>query len=98
LVAGSDRFVEVFGAPDLTVEIVSRHSARKDLKLLPTLYFAAGVGEYWLIDARGKSVRLKIHTPGRRKFTVIKPERDGYVYSPTFAANSTHWVGLATHC
>ncbi|HUG90885.1 MAG TPA: Uma2 family endonuclease [Planctomycetaceae bacterium] len=81
---GSERFVEVCGSPDLTVEIVSRSSVHKDLKRLPILYYAAGVGECWLIDARGRRVMFKIYTRGRRKFTLVKADRDGYSHSPTF--------------
>ncbi len=39
------RYVELEGAPDLVVEIVSDSSERKDLERLPRLYAAAGVPE-----------------------------------------------------
>ena len=54
------RFVELEGAPDLVVEIVSDGSVRKDTKRLPPLYALAGVPELWRIDARGEEVRLEI--------------------------------------
>lgn len=51
IVEGSGRYVELAGSPDLAVELVSRSSVRKDTKLLRDRYFAAGITEYWLIDA-----------------------------------------------
>lgn len=56
-----DRFVELEGGPDLVVEIVSDSSVRKDTERLPAAYHAAGVREFWLVDARGADVRLTIH-------------------------------------
>ena len=56
-----DRFVELEGGPDLVVEIVSDSSVRKDTERLPAAYHAAGVREFWLVDARGAEVRLTIH-------------------------------------
>lgn len=56
-----DRFVELEGGPDLIVEIVSDSSVRKDRERLPAAYHAAGVREFWLVDARGAEVRLTIH-------------------------------------
>ena len=55
-VEGSERFVELAGAPDLVVEVVSQSSVRKDTKVLRDLYFQAGVLEYWLIDARSAEI------------------------------------------
>lgn len=56
-----DRFTELEGAPDLIVEIVSDSSVRKDTERLPAAYHAAGVNEFWLIDARGADVKFTIH-------------------------------------
>ncbi|HKI01932.1 MAG TPA: Uma2 family endonuclease [Thermoanaerobaculia bacterium] len=56
------RFIELEGAPDLVVEIVSDGSVRKDLVRLPPLYAAAGVPELWLVDARGEEIRFEILT------------------------------------
>jgi Uma2 family endonuclease len=55
-----DRFVEFEGGPDLVVEIVSDSSVRKDTERLPAAYHAAGVREFWLVDARGADVRFTI--------------------------------------
>jgi hypothetical protein len=56
-----DRFVELEGGPDLVVEIVSDASVKKDTQRLPRAYHAAGVQEFWLIDARGPDACLAIH-------------------------------------
>jgi Uma2 family endonuclease len=48
----ADEHIELEGAPDLVVEIVSDSSVRKDTKLLFDAYLRAGVPEYWLVDAR----------------------------------------------
>ncbi|MEX0700996.1 MAG: Uma2 family endonuclease [Planctomycetales bacterium] len=81
-VAGSQRYVEVAGSPDLIVEIVSRSSVKKDTKLLFEGYFEAGVREYWLIDARGEEIDFRIHRRGRARFQRIKPDAEGFVPSP----------------
>ena len=53
------RFIEMEGAPDVVVEILSDSSVRKDLARLPPLYAAAGVPELWRVDARRWSYRLE---------------------------------------
>ena len=45
-------FVEIEGGPDLVVEIVSDASVHKDTRRLPPAYHAAGVREFWIVDAR----------------------------------------------
>jgi Uma2 family endonuclease len=55
-----DEYVELQGTPDIVVEIVSDSSERKDLVLLREGYAAAGVPEYWVIDARAEVVRFEI--------------------------------------
>lgn len=83
-VEGSDRFVELVGAPDLVVEVVSR-DAGKDQKRLRRKYWQAGIAEYWLIDARGKKpIRFQLLTRGEAGYEPIAPDAQGYRYSPTF--------------
>lgn len=53
-------YVELVGAPDLVVEVVSDSSERKDLVRLRETYARAGISEYWLIDARGSELRFEI--------------------------------------
>jgi Uma2 family endonuclease len=78
IVEGSGRFVEVRGSPDMVVEIVSDSSVRKDTIVLPELYFAAGVEEYWLIDARHAKIDFSLLVRGRKRFTLVKPDPQGY--------------------
>ena len=61
-----EAFIEIEGAPDLVVEIVSDGSVRKDTERLPVAYAAAGVRELWLVDARAGEPRLDVlaHTGG----------------------------------
>lgn len=56
----SDDYIELEGTPDLIVEIVSDSSHTKDLVTLRDRYYAAGVPEYWIIDARGDTVRFQV--------------------------------------
>jgi Uma2 family endonuclease len=56
----SDDYIELEGTPDLIVEIVSDSSETKDLVTLREHYYAAGVPEYWIIDARSDAVRFRI--------------------------------------
>lgn len=59
---------ELVGVPDLVIEVVSPTSVDKDTAWLPAKYWAAGVPEYWLIDAR----------EGSPKFTIFRHRADGY--------------------
>jgi Uma2 family endonuclease len=74
-----DSFIELEGAPDLVVEVVSDSSVRKDRRRLPPLYARAGVPELWLVDARGRRGRrpeeaeLGIHHLGPRGGYVLAP-------------------------
>lgn len=80
-VRGSGRFVEVGGAPDLVVEVISRSSVRKDHVELAKRYFKAGVQEYWTIDGRGKTIDFRVFARGPRKFKRVAAEPDGYLRS-----------------
>lgn len=74
----------ILGAPDWVLEVVSHSSVHKDTKLLKEAYFAAGVDEYWLVDARSEQVRLDILVRGKRAF-VAAPKRSGWSVSKVFA-------------
>lgn len=50
--ADGQDFIEIEGAVDLAVEVVSKSSVGKDTRRLPPLYAKAGVPELWLVDAR----------------------------------------------
>lgn len=55
-----ERKTEMLGAPDMTLEVVSKTSIRKDTVELVEAYAEAGVEEYWLVDARGEIPILRI--------------------------------------
>jgi Uma2 family endonuclease len=72
------RYVEVEGAVDLIVEIVSDSSVAKDTKRLPTAYYRAGVRELWLIDARGKRLKFQILRRGKQSFEPTPVDDGGF--------------------
>jgi Uma2 family endonuclease len=76
-----DRYIELEGAPDLIVEIVSDASVGKDTKRLPKTYFKAGVPELWLADARRQPLVFRIHERGRSRYWAVKPDPDGFQFS-----------------
>ena len=71
------RYVEVEGGPDLVVEIVSDSSVQNETGRLPAAYFAAGVREYWLIDARGKELSFQIQHRGTNAFEPMQTDAGG---------------------
>jgi Uma2 family endonuclease len=73
--------VEVEGAVDLVVEVVSAGSVEKDTVKLPGLYFAAGVFEYWLIDARDEQPSFELFRRGRGAFTSVRRQAGGWLKS-----------------
>ena len=76
------RFIELEGAPDLVVEIVSDSSERKDRERLPRLYAAAGVPELWLVDSRGRDLVFEIQTLGPAGYTHQPADSEGWSDSP----------------
>ena len=78
---GDDRYIELEGPPDLIVEIVSDTSVGKDTKRLPGQYYAAGVREFWLIDARRPDLFFRIHQPGAAGYEPALASADGFQYS-----------------
>ena len=78
------RYVELEGAPDLIVEIVSDSSVRKDTRRLPVAYYTAGVREFWLVDARGDELLFQIHGCGKDKFEPVQPDEKGFQHSSVF--------------
>ena len=81
----ADRFVELEGGPELVVEIVSDASVGKDRRRLPPAYFAAGVTEFWLIDARGPELEFVIHHRGGSGFVPVTVGADGGQPSTVFS-------------
>ena len=76
------RFMEMEGAPDLVVEILSDSSVHKDRVRLPPLYAAAGVPELWLVDARKAPIRFEIQSLGPAGYRGIDPDPEGWFQSP----------------
>jgi Uma2 family endonuclease len=83
----ADRYIELEGAPDLIVEIVSDASVGKDTKRLPAAYFKAGVPEFWLADARRQPVVFRIHERGRSRYRAVEPDREGFQFSPVLGCH-----------
>ena len=81
------RYVEVEGAPDLIVEIVSDSSVVKDTRRLPGAYFLAGVGEFWLADARREPLLFRIHHRGESSFRAVDPDAEGFQRSVVFGGH-----------
>ena len=56
------------GPPDMVLEVVSAWSVEKDTVTLPGLYHAAGIPEFWRVDARGEL-----------RFEILRHDAGGYV-------------------
>jgi len=79
LVEGAgEGFVELEGAADMVLEIVSASSVEKDTITLRDLYWQAGVREYWLVDVRDQ----------RLEFDILRHSAEGYL--PT--ASKGGWI------
>ncbi len=79
-----DRYIELEGAPDLIVEIVSDASVIKDTQRLPTAYYRCAVREFWLVDARGEELVFQIHHRGPSAYQVAQPNPNGFQFSNVF--------------
>ena len=55
---------KIYGAPDLTVEILSGSGALFDRTEKAALYAQYGVREYWLVDPDGEAVEVRRLEPG----------------------------------
>ncbi len=83
----TDDATELVGSPEMTLEIVSDSSEKKDMVDLPALYFAAGIWEYWIVDARQEPVRFEILRRGSRGFVAVKPLPGGWLKSTVFGCD-----------
>lgn len=82
---GEGRYVEIEGAPDLIVEIVSDSSVRKDRDRLPGFYARAGVPELWTVDARHEDLSFEIRRLGSKApdvYEALPADGDGWTASP----------------
>ncbi len=78
---GSDRYIEMEGAPDLIVEIISDSSVRKDTARLPAAYWQAGVQKYWLVDARTDDLLFRIHHRVEAEYEPAAIDDDRFQFS-----------------
>jgi Uma2 family endonuclease len=64
--AAAGRYLEIEGAPDLVVEVVSDSSTSKDRRRLREAYHTAGIAEYWIVDGRREPLvfELLLHRSG----------------------------------
>jgi Uma2 family endonuclease len=76
-------FVELLGAPDMALEILSPSSVHKDTVLLLDLYWRAGIREYWLADVRGDRLQFDIYRHAARGYAAT-PKRGGWMKSAVF--------------
>jgi Uma2 family endonuclease len=72
------------GSPEMVLEVVSATSVQKDTVDLRSLYWRAGVREYWLVDARGNSLRFDILRHGTRAYTATRRQAGGWLRSNVF--------------
>lgn len=76
-----DRYIELEGAPDLVVEIISDGSVAKDTRRLPGLYADAGIPELWLVDARGEQLQFEIRDLVEGAYRSQVPDSEGWLHS-----------------
>jgi Uma2 family endonuclease len=77
------QYLEIEGAPDWVMEIVSNSSVKKDTKDLRKAYHKAGIREYWLIDARGEEIDFQLLVWRKRGYAAA-PKTGGWQHSPVF--------------
>jgi Uma2 family endonuclease len=81
------RYIELEGAPDLVVEVLSDSSQRKDRDRLPPLYARAGVRELWQVDARRPEPGLSISILETSGYRRAVPDAEGWLGSPVLGAS-----------
>jgi len=78
---GDGRFIELEGAPDVVVEVLSDSSVKKDRERLPALYAKAGIPELWLVDARGEELAFSIQGLTPLGYASRPADADGWMRS-----------------
>ena len=79
----SEGFVEIEGTPDMVVEVVSDSSVQKDTEILRSLYWKAGIPEYWIVDGRHDAVQFTILKHTARGYSAVR-NAAGWLKSPVF--------------
>ncbi len=77
------QYIEIEGTPDWVMEVMSDSSVGKDTQKLRAAYHRAGIGEYWLIDARGEEIVFQI-LYWRKDGYRAAPVKDGWQRSRVF--------------
>ncbi len=84
----TERLPDVYqldGSPEMTLEVVSSSSVRKDTVDLRDRYYKAGILEYWLVDARSTSeLQFDILRHGANGYTKIRRQAGGWLRSNVF--------------
>ena len=75
--------VELEGTPDMVVEVVSDSSVQKDTEILRSLYWKAGIPEYWIVDGRGDEVSFTILKHTTRGYSAVRSS-SGWLKSAVF--------------
>ena len=55
----------IYGAPDMVVEVLSKSTLKKDITIKKDIYEANGVREYWIINPWDKSVTVYLLRDGK---------------------------------
>ncbi|MBR4383213.1 MAG: Uma2 family endonuclease [Selenomonadaceae bacterium] len=69
----------IYGSPDMVVEVLSKSTRRKDLTVKKDIYEANGVREYWIIDPWAKGVDVCLLHDGKYFFSdeyILFDEKD----------------------
>ena len=59
---------DIYGAPDMVVEVLSKSTWRRDLTIKKDTYEANGVREYWIIDPYMKLISVYLLRDGKFEF------------------------------
>jgi Uma2 family endonuclease len=78
------RCTEFVGTPDMTLEILSRYSEQKD-RDFQSLFFQAGVAEYWIVDGRTEPASFEVLKRGPRKYQLTRPQAGRWLKSNVFS-------------
>jgi Uma2 family endonuclease len=73
-----DRCTIIEGSADLIIEVVSQSSVTKDTRDLRRRYFAAGVREYWIVDARGMWMTFDLLAHRDGDWVEVVEDADGF--------------------
>jgi Uma2 family endonuclease len=76
-------YVELEGAPDMVLEVVSTSSVHKDRVILKQAYWEAGSREYWVVDARTEPPVFDILRHTAKGYVTVR-KQDGWSKSAVF--------------